>query len=128
MSAFSHTHEMPGMVPVAPDRPTIGSLWPAAAVSVLGLLVLVALTLTSGGQAGGQYVVMTAPSRTHGAVIGVIHRAGAGVVTLGALPNVAIAWSEDPGFAAAARAQGAWLVTPTSGFAGCGSLQGQGAR
>lgn len=103
------------------DRCNAGSLVPASGLAVFGLGAVALLTLTAGKQAPGQYLVMTAPSLDHGIVVAAIHRAGAGVVALGALPNVAIAWSDDPGFPDAARAQGAWLVAPASTSTGCAS-------
>lgn len=111
----------------AAERPTLGSLWPAAAVALLGLPILVLLALTS-GEGRGQYVVIAAPWVDRAGVAGTVHRAGAGLVASGFLPNIAVAWSEDEGFPAAARAQGVWLVLPTSGFAGCGPAGGGRGR
>lgn len=107
----------------ADERPTFGSLWPAVAVALLGLPILVLLALTS-GEGRGQYVVIAAPWMDRAGVAETVHRSGAGLVASGFMPNIAVAWSEDEDFPAAARAQGAWLVLPTSGFAGCGSAGG----
>ena len=111
----------------ATERPTLASLWPAAAVALLGLPVLVLLALTL-GEGRGQYVVIAAPWTDRAGVADGIHRAGAGLVASGFLPNIAVAWSEEGDFPAAARAQGAWLVLPTAGFAGCGSASGGRGR
>lgn len=102
------------------DRPNLGNLLPAMAVACLALLCLVVVNLMTGKEASGRYIVIAAPSFDRGAVTEMIHDAGAGVVAVGMLPGVAVAWSDDPGFADAARARGAWMVAPTSAFAGCG--------
>ena len=68
----------------AAERPTLGSLWPAAAVALLGLPILVLLALTS-GEGRGQYVVIAAPWVDRAGVAGTVHRAGAGLVASGFL-------------------------------------------
>lgn len=90
----------------------------AAAVVALLLLVLLALT---GGPDTGAYLVVAAPSPDRRTVVAAVHRAGGSVVSQGALPNLAVAWSDDPGFADAARDAGAWLVLPAPALEGCGS-------
>lgn len=109
--------------PAATNRPTLRSLLPAAALAMLGLAALAPLALAP-TQATGQYVVIAAPLADRRSVADTIHRAGAGVMAFGRLPNVAIAWSTDAGFPALARAQGAWAVWPTSGGAGCATRAG----
>ena len=112
----------------AAERPTLGSLLPAAAVACLALLGLAVLNLMPGKAASGRYIVIAAPVFDRRPVAELIHDAGAGVVAVGMLPGVAVAWSDDPGFAEAARARGAWLVAPTSAFAGCGVSNGKVAE
>lgn len=106
-----------------PDKATrLRDFLPAGVLALAGLAALVVLTLGTGGEARGQYLVIGPPGMGHDAIAATITRAGAGVVGFARLPNVAIAWSEDPQFPAAARAQGAWLVLPASGLTGCIAL------
>lgn len=98
-------------------------LWPAGLALVAGLMVMACLSLTSGPQGSGQYLVVSAPSH----VIQTIFRSGGGIVAQGMVPGLMVAWSDDPGFSALARQNGAWLVLPTSGFAGCGPASGGAA-
>lgn len=95
---------------------------PAGALALAGLAALVALTLGTGSDARGQYLVIGPPGIGHDVIAATITRAGAGVVGFARLPNVAIAWSEDPQFPTAARAEGAWLVLPAFGLTGCIAL------
>ncbi|WP_295043069.1 hypothetical protein [uncultured Paracoccus sp.] len=95
-----------------------GGLWPAVVAAALGLVALAFFSVTAGDERTGQYVVL-APMATKTGVIGLIHQAGGNVINTSMVPGVAVAWSDDPGFQAAARGRGAWMVLPTNGFAGC---------
>ena len=112
----------PHICPSPAEEARLRDFLPAGALALAGLVALVVLTLGAGSKARGQYLVIGPPGIGHDAIAATITRAGAGVIGFARLPNVAIAWSEEPQFPAAARAEGAWLVLPAFGLTGCIAL------
>lgn len=110
-------------------RPTAGfhDLWPALALGLTGLIWLVGVTLAGAG-AGGQLLVIGPPALDRDRVNGIVWRAGGAVVSPGGLPNIAIAVADQPDFASALTAAGAWLVLPSPRLLGCFSDSGAGAE
>ena len=57
----------------------------------------------------GQYLILARPGTATGAILDMVYRARGGIVGFGGLPGIALAASDDPGFAEAVRAEGAWI-------------------
>lgn len=105
---------------IGPERPTLGNILSIALMIVLGLLGLVALTISASGMdENGHYLVISAPSFSADLVINAISAAGGAIVDKGTFKNAVFAWSDSPDFPTAAREAGAWFVISASGFAGC---------
>ncbi len=119
---------MPGLAAGAnardPDSDSLrlAALWPALLLVALGLPGLVLGTLMTGA-VPGQYLILTAPWRSPAQILDMVWRADGGIAGFGALPGTAVAMAGRPDFAAALRAQGAWLVLPSPTLLGCGALK-----
>lgn len=101
------------------------ALLPAALLAAIGLIGLVALTL-SREAIEGQFLVIGRPSLGRDAVTNLVLQAGGGVIAFGGLPNVAIAASQSDQFLPMARANGAWLAIPAPAIFGCLTGGGSG--
>ncbi len=93
-------------------------LLPAGGLLAAGLAALAGGTLL-GGADSGQYLVIAAPFTALDDTLGLIGRAGGGLVATGGLGNIVIAAADGPDFAARASAAGAWLVVPAPRVLGC---------
>lgn len=125
----------PAPPPALPPAATAAPNWPAAVTDLLpaivlalaGLAWLVATTLagttatrtTATGGIGSQLLVIGPPALDQGGVSDIVWQAGGAVLGHGGLPNVAIAVSDQPDFARALTAAGAWLVLPSPRLLGC---------
>lgn len=113
-------HDRAGKPPPPAEEPPAG--WRDYAPA-FGLLVVVLIALAIGNLMAnpvpGQYLVVTRPGLDRFEMLDIVFRANGGLVGTGGLSNIAVAVSEDPGFAAAMRDQGAWLVLPSPRLLGC---------
>lgn len=106
-------------------RADFRALLPAVLLALIGLMGLVAASLSS-GSVGGQYLVLSAPWRDREQIVDLVWRADGGVVGFGAAPFLTIAMSSNPNFVSLARDQGAWLVLPSPILLGCSGQQKEG--
>ena len=112
-------NQRPGIVVKVSEPPArLRDYLPAGVFGIAGLVMLVFATLQGPG-IGGQLLVIGPPVLDRGKVAQIIFRAGGSVVDFGGLPNIAVAVGDRTGFAAALRAEGAWLVTPSPRLFGC---------
>jgi|TARA_B100001765_G_scaffold214269_1_gene181900 hypothetical protein len=91
---------------------------PALVLLVLGLAGLATATILT-STVPGQYLILARPGTATGAILDMVYRARGGIVGFGGLPGIALAASDDPGFAEAVRAEGAWIVLPSPKLLGC---------
>lgn len=94
----------------------VRDMLPAGILALLELIGLVLASL-SAGHSTGQYLVIAAPWQAQ--VADLVWRAGGGVTGFGNLSPVAVAMSDQPGFAGMLRKQGAWIVLPAPRALGC---------
>ena len=102
----------------APGGFTLRDLAPAATLLTVGLIGLLAASLSGPGRSG-QYLIVAAPWASLGQTINLIGSADGRLVEPGRFPNIAIAASSQADFAERARFAGAWLVFPSPRIAGC---------
>lgn len=94
--------------------------FPALCLGFVLLAVLVTVQVTRPG-VDGQYLIVTDPRSGDLGLMDIAWRAGGGLLRSGTIPGTGIALSDDPGFAARLRAEGAWLVLPNAADLGCAS-------
>ena len=99
-----------------PDK---GSVWPALAAAACGLTLLTAATFLS-DQAEGEYLVVGVPFADPRNLLMTIAVADGAVAAEGGFPNMMVAVSDAPDFAARLRAAGAFFVVPVPARLGCG--------
>lgn len=106
-----------------PDRHTVNrSPWSGLLTAIALLLgsVLAALLIGLAPAAGQtQLAVIAAPWWNLVQTMDMVGAAEGDVVDIGGFPNVVIAHSDDPGFAASLYRQGAWLVLDPVLLRGC---------
>ena len=105
----------------------VRDMLPAGILALLGLIGLVVASL-SAGPSTGQYLVIAAPWQGREQVADLVWRAGGGVAGFGNLSPVAVAMSDQPGFAGMLRKQGAWIVLPAPRALGCFTPRDGGRR
>ncbi len=97
---------------------TLRDALPAATLLLIGLIGLIAATLT-GAPRNGQYLVISAPWSTPAQTINLVRSADGTLIESGRFANIAIAGSADGDFAQHASQAGAWLVLPSPLKSGC---------
>ena len=118
----------PAATTAAPEKSAgLKDLWPAVALGLTGLVWLAGTTLAGAG-IGGQLLVIGPPAIDRTGVNGIVWQAGGAVIGHGGLPNIAIAASDQPDFAGALKAAGAWLVLPSPRLLGCFSDTGAATK
>ena len=90
-------------------------------LAVLLCAVLAFVTLLKDGVAG-HYVVVAPPWTDAIETAAVVSAAQGDMVAMGGFDNVMIAASDDPEFASAAKAAGAWAVFAAPSVLGCGEM------
>ncbi len=100
---------------------------PAAILLAIGLVGLLAASLSGDGRAG-QYLVIGAPWAGYGRTVQAIRGADGALAGVGGFGNIAIATSSRRDFAARARQAGAWLVLPSPRLVGCFGLSSEASR
>lgn len=131
VTILAHDPAPPPATTAAPGKSAgLKDLWPAIVLGLCGLVWLVGTTLANTKLAdsgsGGQLLVIGPPATDRTGVYGIVWQAGGAVMGHGGLPNIAIAASDQPDFAAALTAAGAWLVLPSPRLLGCFSDAGTG--
>jgi hypothetical protein len=69
--------------------------------------------------ADGRYIVLAAPGSTLAETVNLVRQADGRLVQAGRYPNIVIAGSDRPDFAAALRHAGAWLAIAAPARGGC---------
>lgn len=87
--------------------------FPALCLGFVLLAVLVTVQVTRPG-VDGQFLIVTDPRAGDLGLMDIAWRAGGGLLRSGTIPGTGIALSDDPGFAARLRSEGAWLVLPNA--------------
>ncbi|WP_179045896.1 hypothetical protein [Sphingobium lactosutens] len=91
---------------------------PAALLLIAGLAGL-AMASLSDGRETGRYLVIAPPNATLADTINLVRAADGRLVQTGRFPNIVVAGSSQPNFAAALRKAGAWFAVAAPDRGGC---------
>ncbi|MGE4322614.1 MAG: hypothetical protein AB7E60_06235 [Sphingobium sp.] len=100
---------------------------PAALLLVTGLAGLAVVSILN-GNASGPYLVIAPPGASLADTINLVGAADSRLVQAGRFPNMVIAASDQPDFAATLRKAGAWLAIPAPERGGCALPSSQEKR
>lgn len=109
-------------LPTMGNTPPAGRGWgawlPAGLLLVAGLIALLIASILD-GRPDGAYLVIAPSGATLAETINLVRAADGRLVQAGRFPNMVVAGSDRPDFAAAARRAGAWLAIAAPYDSGC---------
>jgi hypothetical protein len=100
------------------DRRSCLDFAPAIALLIVSAVGILMAALSPSGDRG-QYAVIAPPWYNFVQTAGLVATAGGDIVDFGAIADVVIAHSENPGFVRALYRAGAWLVIDPIALRGC---------